>query len=241
MTILWDALAVGIILTFAFSAYQKGFLHTAVRLAGTVVAFGVSMIYSKPVAAVIYHSYLKNKLLSAVTQHLPADGPATMEAFAELASQFASQLPAIFSEQLTQRLGLQTEELYAAFSSGDAGNFSELMAASILEPLAVALLQAVVFCLMFGLLMLLVKAVAALVSTVNYLPLLGSINSLLGAVLGTIQGIVYLFVLCAMLWLVITATSNNLSFLNFELMQSTKLMKYFFSAGPWVDGFIKGF
>jgi hypothetical protein len=92
---------------------------------------------------------------------------------------------------------------------------------------------------MFAGCMLLVNALAGLLRGVNKIPLLGTVNALLGGVFGALQGMLYVFVGASVLWLLLTASGGSLPFLTGETVEKTFLFKHFLLAGPWVDNALK--
>ena len=241
MVFIWDIIAVFIIASFALSSYKRGFLNTAIRLAGTIFAIGAALMFSSPVANGIYNSYISEKVLTSISQTMAEVGEPSIEAFTEQVSMMSEQLPAIVSGMTSKYFGDSLETMYESFTTMDLNAFAQMISESIVSPIIVGAIQAIVFCILFGGIMIFVKLLAKMMTTVNYVPLVGSVNALLGGVLGALQGMAYLFVCCAVMWLVMSVTNNSLPFLNQDIIQETVLIKHFFMAGPWMDGIIKGF
>ncbi|MEG1972851.1 MAG: hypothetical protein RR315_06780, partial [Oscillospiraceae bacterium] len=57
--------------------------------------------------------------------------------------------------------------------------------------------------------------------------------------LGLLQGILYVFVICTIMWLIITSTGGIENILTMEIIDDTFLLKRFFSAAPWFDGVMR--
>ena len=80
---------------------------------------------------------------------------------------------------------------------------------SVIRPVAVALLRFLVFFVLFILLMIVVGLVARLVNGLFKAPVLKQVNGALGAVIGLIQGILFLFVAVTVVQLVTASASAD--------------------------------
>lgn len=230
-----DALTVVIIAVFALSSYRKGFLNAVVVLLGSLGALFVSLTYSQPVAELVYQQFFHEKIAAVVAQHMGSFTAADAAAFAQGIEDMAGELPAVFSSALGSQLGLYVGQWYEQLANSSAQEATAVIANAIVAPVAVGLLRVVVFFIMFSLLMLLVKTVAGLLKTVNYLPLIGTFNALLGGVLGAIQGMLYVFVVSAVLWFLISSSGGQFGPVSADIVGQTLLFKYFYTAGPWVN------
>ncbi|HWP51622.1 MAG TPA: CvpA family protein [Clostridia bacterium] len=239
MSWILDALTVGVIAAFAISSYRKGFLNTIVVLLGSLGAMFVSLTYSQPAAEVIYQRFFYEKISAMVAQHLGAFTAADAAAFAKNIEDLAGELPAVLSAALESELGIYVGQWYQQLASSNAATVTTAITDTIIGPLAIGLLRVVTFFIMFSLLMMLVNIVAGLLKTVNHLPLIGTFNELLGGVLGAIQGMLYVFVISAVLWFLISASGGSFGPVSADMINQTLIFKYFYTAGPWVNSTIK--
>ncbi len=234
-----DALTVGIIAAFAISSYRKGFLNTIVVLLGSLGAMFIALTYSEPAAEVLYQQFFYEKISAMVAQHLGSFTAADAAAFAKNIQDMAGELPAIFSSALQSELGVYVGQWYQQLANSDAATVTATITNTVIGPLAIGLLRVVVFFIMFSLLMMLVNTVAGLLKTVNHLPLIGPFNELLGGVLGAIQGMLYVFVISAALWFLISASGGQFGPVSTAMIEKTLVFKRFYMAGPWVNSAIK--
>lgn len=234
-----DALTVGVIVVFAISSYRKGFLNTVVVLLGSLGAMFVALTYSQPAAEIIYQQFFYDKISSVVAQHLGSFTAADAAAFAKNIEDMVGELPAVFSSALQSELGLYVGQWYQQLANSDAATVTTAITNTIIGPIAIGLLRVVAFFIIFSLLMMLVNIVAGLLKTVNHLPLIGLFNELLGGVLGAIQGMLYVFVISAGLWFLISASGGQFGPISAEMIDKTLIFKHFYTAGPWVNSAIK--
>lgn len=239
MTMFLDAITVVVIAIFAVASYRKGFLNTIVVLLGSIGAVVASLTYSQPIAELVYKNYLYDKVAAMVAEHLDEFTAMDMQAFAVGMQELAEELPAFLSLAIKSELGRYAEQWYQQILSGGSATITAAIANTIVAPIAIGLLRVIVFFVLFSVLMLLVKTVAKLLRTVNYLPLIGTLNVLLGGVLGALQGMLYMFVISAVLWFVLLASGGEFGPVTSDIIDQTILFRYFYGAGPWVDSTIR--
>ncbi len=236
MWIIWDILTVAIVLTFAASSYRKGFLHAVTRLVGSIGALLFSLIYSAPIARMLFERYLRDSLLGVVAEHVGELSQNGIEAFLAGLQGLLAELPPALSQALAGAIGTSAEEWYRAVQASDAVSLSVAVTDTIVGPMAVALVRVLVFSVLFTVLILLVNTIAGLLKSVNFVPVIGSLNELLGGFLGAAQGLLYVFVFASLLWFVVSATSDGIGILSNEQIERTYLFRWFYLAGPWAHG-----
>ena len=235
-SIVWDGITIAVIAVFALSAYRKGLLNVLVRFIGAIAVFAASIIYSKTIAAMIYTNVFGDRVAEAVAANLDRFGEPGIEAFTDAVKGVIAMLPPGLSQALDLQAAANADTWYQNFLSANADSLVSVISEQMIAPAATAVLQVVVFFVMFGVGSILINLVAGFFKGVNRIPLLGTANALLGAAFGAIQGALYLYVGAALLWLIMMATGDTLSFVSSEAIAQTRLFRYFVAAGPWVGG-----
>ena len=230
-----DGLTVAVIVLFTASAYKKGFLNTVVRFVGSLIALIFSVLVSAPAAQFIFDNYIAESVVSVVRKHMGNVQDVDIAAFADGMSELISDLPELFANIMENGLGVHAEEWYSLVSAEAVSGMTDAVIENIISPLAVGLIRVLVFCVIFALLKFLVNAVAALLIGVNKLPLIGSLNEVLGGVIGAAQGMLYMFIIAAIVWLALFAAGGELGPVSAETVGKTLLFKEFYNIGPWVQ------
>ncbi|MFV0497363.1 MAG: CvpA family protein [Candidatus Fimivivens sp.] len=230
-----DAITVGIIAAFGFSSYRQGFLNTIVMLLGSLGAVFVAFTYSEPIAQIIYQQFLNEKVLTVVSENLQSLTAIDAAAFARELEEMVREMPALFSFAFEADMG----NWYQQLTAGNDAAVSAAITDTIIAPVAISLLRVVIFFILFSLLMILVKVVAGLLKTVNHLPIIGIFNGLLGGVLGVIQGMLYMFVISAVLWFLFSISNGEIGAISAQTIEQTIFLKHFYTAGPWVESTIQ--
>ena len=231
MWIIWDILTVAIVLTFAAASYRKGFLHTVTRLVGSIGALLFSLVYSEPIARMIFDNYLRSSTLDLVAKNVGEFSQNGAEGILD-------ELPGWLSQSLEAALGSSAEAWYAQIQSSDAATLSAAITDTVIGPMATALVRVLVFFVLFTVLMLLVNTIAGLLKSVNFLPVIGSLNEILGGVLGAAQGLLYVFVFASLLWFIVSATGDGMGIISNSEIEKTFLFRWFYLAGPWARGIL---
>ncbi|MEG2174959.1 MAG: CvpA family protein [Oscillospiraceae bacterium] len=229
-----DAVTVVVVLISAVTAYRRGFLNSIVRLVGTLGSALLCMHYSDPAAEWIYGRFFEKRVLTAISENIDRFGQPGLEAFSKGLEGLMQHLPMGIRQALGLRLP-QDLKLWYDKVWGSASDFPLALADSVISPLAVSLLQAIIFCVLFALCSFAVGALARLLKGVNRVPLIGGVNAVLGGLLGIVQGLLYVFVLASLLWLLIAATGDTLTPITSGAIGQTVLFRHFLEIAPWTS------
>ncbi len=112
--------------------------------------------------------------------------------------------------------------------SSKAGTAREI-SNTVIKPVAVDCIRALLFIFVFIIVSILVKLLARCLSVVNKVPLAGEVNKFLGGVLGFLQGILYIYVAALILKVIIPITSNELMVINDSTINATHIFKLFYN------------
>ena len=103
-----------------------------------------------------------------------------------------------------------------------------------MEPLLLPFLQGAIFLVVYVLLRLALKPVASMLLKVNHLPLVGPLNTVLGAIVGIGIGLVDDFLLTTAAWLLAGLTGNALPVLSQAIMRRSILVQCFAAFNPFI-------
>lgn len=94
------------------------------------------------------------------------------------------------------------------------GNPGQSVLDNIVKPIVVIPMRTIIFLILFILISVLLSFIIKSTSLINKIPIIGTLNELLGGVMGLVQGVVIVFVVVIILNSIITLTENSLIFLN---------------------------
>ena len=206
ISLVYDLLFLIVFAVVAVCSWHKGFLASLAELIGAVFGVGIAVWASQTAAPQIYEKFLSASVANRVELALRESNGNIAEAL-----QGISFLPESMQQSLLNLLN-------------DAGSDVPAKIAEALQPL---ILPCVLVRWVFRLL------VSAL-RWFNGVPLLGSVNRLLGLVLGLANGAVDCWLLALALWFLVGVTGGKLSWLNGYILSQSVGYGIFGSINPFV-------
>lgn len=188
MHLLLDAGAILVILLLAVLGVKKGFIKSCVDFCGSLLALIGAGILSGPVATWIYGAFFRTALEEKITAAVQGLGAA------DAVGAVFGDFPEVIQRALSAA-GITEGSVMAQLQNGTAGVAQGITDA--LSPMLIGLIRVLVMLVLFVLLTVVIRALGTLLSGLFELPLLRSVNGILGAVFGALLGIVFLWVVLA--------------------------------------------
>lgn len=112
----------------------------------------------------------------------------------------------------------------------DTGSISESITDTMVKPVLLVPMRALIFLILFVIILLILSLASKLFKGVNKIPLVGGVNRILGAAAGFVQGAVVIFLICIFVQVVISLSGNELIFLNTMTIDKTYIFQkiYYF-------------
>lgn len=117
----------------------------------------------------------------------------------------------------------------SAFIGGDKQETAIAAEENLVAPVVKGLLKIIVWLVLMLLFRLIIAPVSDSFKLVNKIPLIGPVNSLLGAVLGAVEGIIFIYALALAIRLAIYLTEGSLMFINNQTIELTRIFKIFYN------------
>lgn len=114
------------------------------------------------------------------------------------------------------------------FLEGDRQKTADAVESSVVAPTVKLVLKGLIWIAAMFILMLVSRAVSGAFEKLNKIPVIGPVNSLLGAALGLAEGVVVIYLIAQTVRFICYFTSNSLMFLNTETVLNTYIFKYLF-------------
>ena len=186
-----DILLLVFLLIFIISGYKKGFIKKIVKLVGIIVAFAVAYSFAGVVVELLNTHFQLSELLAGALE----GGLMQNEAFAQPAdiegleqALLGLNLPEMLTDALIQALeGLNITQ-------------GQTLANVVAIALAPILLSIIVGVALFIVALILITVLANLLSSfLDKVPLLGTLNHVLGMLVGALEAIIYVYIILAVL------------------------------------------
>lgn len=108
-------------------------------------------------------------------------------------------------------------------------DLSDSVLDSLVKPFVLTPIKMIIFLVLFGILSLILKLIVNKLSIINDIPIIGSVNAFLGAVVGIIQGIIIVFIIAIIIKAITIMSDNSIILLNQTTLDKTFLFRYFYN------------
>ena len=216
-----DAAVLAIVGHCVYAAARKGFLRTVAQMATYFVIVFVASAASRAAAPLIYdhlvepmffgNAPMQNAFLAAVRP------PNMMAAAPRLLEMLPKSIDLEYWLQKAQEgMGGVTEDLL------------ESLLESTIRPAAVQAISALCFTVLFAALSAATHVFLSVSGAVKHIPVIGPVNSLLGAVVGAGEGLLLAFLLALFLRGMLTLGQGEWWFFTEQAAQKSWIFRYFF-------------
>lgn len=221
-----------VILVFLFSvvySYKRGFLRTLLSVISFFVSWFVAGFLGRFLAQWVFDTFLRQpiqtNIAGLIQQGLTQGG--IPEATQQLTQAVPDWLAKIFlsGQSASDAVGglLAQQNVQSAAAS---------ITSQVVRPAAVILLSVFIFAVLFFICRLLFRCLYRLIGVFDRMPVIGTLNGLLGGVLGIVRGGMYLVLLGIVAWLIILLTGNSLTWLNATSINDSCLFYLFYRLNP---------
>lgn len=224
VSFIYDAAAVAIILICMARGAKDGFAKALVQTVGLVVSVAAALYVSRVCASLIYTTAIQPGLLSTIESSI--ENAVDTESVVEGLKSALGAIPAL-SAVLFDFSGVEAS-LDGAVNL-ESSKIAAVVESSVIRPVVEPLLQMIIFILTLIILMFVVTLLAKGSKGFNKVPLIGGINSFLGALMGIINGGVLLCAAAAVISLIISAKGDS-QYLSQDIISNTYIFKWIYNA-----------
>lgn len=227
-------LIVGLVaLLIVIGGWKKGFLRMAVLLVGYVASVIAAFWLSKWVAGTVYQYFIRDAIAQSIDKAVSMSSEGLP--FGAVLSNVFDKLPGFVVNPILAGFGGE-EALVEGLQNMTGGVLAQLgpvITDTIVEPIITSLIQMFSCLLIFIVCVIIVKTVAAAFKGFYAIPILGPVNSALGAVLGFVKAAILLWLAALVVSMLVALSADSWSWLNTQIIDRTVLFKplYHFAAG----------
>lgn len=116
-------------------------------------------------------------------------------------------------------------EVIRSLNNSSKKTAAEELTETVVEPVVITVIQLLVFMIVFSLIMILIRILSRFFSKIYLIPIAGSINTLLGAILGCVQGVFIILIVTVLFKVIIAVTKNELIVINTPTIEETNIFK----------------
>lgn len=217
-SVLLDLLVIAVFIVFFIVGWRRGLISELLRIVGFAVALLAAWILSAPVTGWVYESFVKDKIVSQVSEKITT----TVDGTALTGASFWEKLGDLGSEIAS--LVTVTPDQAAKLGEDFVNN-------SLAAPVQ-AIIRTIVFVILFALFLLVIKLVSRLFKGLNKLPVVGTVNRIFGGILGLAEGAVICYIFVAIAAIIVKVTGDELLWLNSDLINDSKLFSLLYNFNP---------
>lgn len=222
-----DAIIVAIIVIFTWVSAKKGFVKAIVLLLGFVLASTAAKVVSTPLSQMIYDSFIKEQIVISLEEKTSQ----ITGTISEQTEQLTNSLPDIVKNAVAV-FGKETDSI--AQTVEETGNsVSQVVEERMVAPAVISLIQTVLFILLFSVFLFIIKRVARMMGFINKIPLIGKVNVFLGGILGTLEGVIFSFVVVTAVY-VAMLLSGEAFIITPKDIDSSTVYKFFYENNPLI-------
>jgi uncharacterized membrane protein required for colicin V production len=222
--LLWDCVAAIIIFLCIRHCARQGLVRTILSLLAYFIAAAAARILSPLAAQFLYDHFVKDAMILFVGQEL-GDALASGQ---ELVGQVLESLPAILRQYAPALADLEG----IGYASLETTQLVDSLVDTVLKDPVMMLLRGLAFLLIFGLALIATLLIARLFTGLYKVPVIGTINTFFGGVVGALQAVLFLVLGSLALRLAISLTGGELIWLNARVMDETYIWRVFYS---WIS------
>ena len=210
MFLVIDIILVAVFALFVYTAMKKGFMLSLLEFLAVIISFVLAYSLSPVVAEAAYDGFVEKQLVESVEEKI--DENFSLEETGEQAEQLLDAIPD-YMVAFAESFGISVNDIKRDLAKEDLSNenLATELVENIAQPIAIGALTVVSFLILAVVLQIILKVLARLISGVFKLPVIGSANKILGAILGACKGIVVVIFICTVLTVVFSSGDNEIA------------------------------
>lgn len=199
MQIAIDLILLGVFVAAVLISAKKGIVRTVLDVVAFVLALVLAAQLAGPLAQGCYDAVLSERVETKIEQKLSENENASASKTVVLV---IDSLPG-FAKDYIEKSNSDMSRYIAQMTSGNytAANAAADLNKEIARPACIAVLTSVFFLLLFVVLSALLQRLSKVVSKAFKIPIVGTVNTVLGGAFGAVKGCVLVFIAAALLML----------------------------------------
>ncbi len=231
MGILLDIGLVIIVLICVVFGYKKGFFKSITSFIGAALAMFLAWTLGGLIANAMYQGIFRGMLADQISQVL-SNG--TLGSIQEQTASIIQALPDFLRNTL-HNMGITSSQIENNLATKNAAVAETT--ADILSPAVIWLLQLLLTVILFFILFVFVRLAVKLLGNIFRWPVLRQADGIAGAVFGIFKGIIYVFLACVLLYLIMPLTGSSAASVK-QVLNSSYICRFIFMYNPITSWFV---
>lgn len=215
----WDIGALLIIALLVWNSARNGFLRSIVNFLSAIASAVAAGLLSEPAARFLYTNIVRDAIRAVVNRNV-----ANMleEGFSS-----SGNLAALIPGWMQSMVPAGTETALPIGEVDITPMVDAFIESALAQPV-IMLLRGVCFFVLFTVFMVAARFIARALGAVNRIPLVGSVNTMLGGILGVGQALITLYILALLVQVYIAYTGGGGDIANPTVIGEGYLFSFFF-------------
>lgn len=195
-----DIIILLVLVFFVVAGYRRGLARTLLNLAAVIVASAVGSFLSNQLAQAIYDGFFKQTIINNLQTGITDRG---VEAVTSTSLQYAPSWITGMLDTVLKMFGMSINDVQSSIEISKDTSLS--IAQQIEQPIgqvSVSVISLILMAVLFTVLMILLKMLIRHLVKVFDLPVITTVNRILGGALGLVEGLVLVLVLVNIMYVV---------------------------------------
>ena len=209
MSLVIDVVLIVLIGFVIFKSYQQGFLSSILDTFSVAIAGVLAYMFSSPVAEKVYDMFVKELVKTRFTRVL--DDVSANLSISEKVKAMIEGLPPT-AVKLAEATGLNVSDIGGSLAVNNSMSNEQIVDVVVDQvgyDIMIAITEFICFIALFLIATIAIKFISKLFVNANKLPVIKTINGLLGGVVGVVKAAVILFVVCTLIYFLGATTGGE--------------------------------
>ncbi len=236
MDFIVDIAFIALVVFFVVSGAKKGFIRALLDGFSSIISGVLSYALSKPVADFVYNSFIRG-FTKEKMQNVLSGSYDDFDSVSERVTTLIGEIPE-GAINLASKFGFNIEAVTTAIiktNTNDKDALVEAVMVNVADNVLLRFTEAIMVIVLFLIVSLILSFVIRIFdASIDKIPVIKETNKISGAVLGLVKAVVVIFVVCTLLFFVVSS-SENAEFVT--VVSSSKIYGFINSNNPLLNIF----
>lgn len=220
VSLIVDIICLVIIIFIVSRSAFKGFLSSIISFFGALISIIISYTVCKPVSEYIYSSFLENKIVSYITESIGNISTDNASHVLQKIEESIESLPSVIVS-LFQSNGQSVVDIVTNNIGQSVDTIAKTLSYDIVKPLLITLISTISFIVIFIILSVLFGFLEKIFIGIKKVPIIGKLNSFLGAIFGVFHSLIILYIIYLVLNLATSLPNISLPYITIETLKNS--------------------
>ena len=210
MALAIDIILVVIFASFVLTAVKKGFILSLLEFAAVILALVLAYYFSPKVAETAYDGFVKEATIKTIETQIEEN-----VSLQETTTQTQLLLESIpdYMVSVADFMGVSVDDIKQSVASSKltSENIATELVEKIAQPIIIGALTALSFVVLAIVLLFVLKFLAQIIAKIFKIPVIKTVNNLLGGILGACKGFAVVLFICTILTVFFASGDNELA------------------------------